>query len=194
MRAVETVLVLVAIASYSILGIIPIVGGIIASQPYPHILPQAPCQRKPLGVNSTHNQTSGKYYFTVIVSGFDAHYNLTTVDPPELVYFIRENYPDVIFEYPVKTMWDLIIENYYCDIAKALGMLYTIAFSTHGNGLPMNLCVYYDMETGYEYNLAIFDEGKYVINLLDGQIVNIDSVNEKFKLKHCYDSVKLKLQ
>ena len=26
---------------------------------------------------------------------FDAHYNITGVDPPELVYFIREHYPDV---------------------------------------------------------------------------------------------------
>lgn len=42
---------------------------------------------------------------------FDAHYNLTTVDPPELVYFIRENYPDVIIDRPQKTMWQLIIKN-----------------------------------------------------------------------------------
>ena len=26
---------------------------------------------------------------------FDAHYSLTTVDPPEAVYFIREHYPDL---------------------------------------------------------------------------------------------------
>ena len=42
---------------------------------------------------------------------FDAHYNLTTVDPPELVYFIRENYPDVEVHRPDKTMWQLIVEN-----------------------------------------------------------------------------------
>ena len=42
---------------------------------------------------------------------FDAHYNLTTVDPPELVYFIRENYPDVIVDKPEMSMWKLIIKN-----------------------------------------------------------------------------------
>jgi phosphoadenosine phosphosulfate reductase len=42
---------------------------------------------------------------------FDAHYNLTGIDPPELVYFIRENYPDVIIDRPRKTMWQLIVEN-----------------------------------------------------------------------------------
>lgn len=41
---------------------------------------------------------------------FDAHYNLTTVDPPELVWFIRRNYPDVQIHRPEKTMWQLIIE------------------------------------------------------------------------------------
>lgn len=45
---------------------------------------------------------------------FDAHYNVTSVDPPELIRFIRKNYPEVHFDYPrdrdgkVVTMWNLI--------------------------------------------------------------------------------------
>ena len=39
---------------------------------------------------------------------FDAHYNLTTVDPPELVHFIRREYPEVAWNRPKKTMWQLI--------------------------------------------------------------------------------------
>lgn len=45
---------------------------------------------------------------------YDAHYSLTSVDPPELVRFIREKYPDVIIDKPRwpdgkhKTMWNLI--------------------------------------------------------------------------------------
>ena len=42
---------------------------------------------------------------------YDAHYNLTTVDPPELVYFIRDNYSDVKKELPTETMWQLIERN-----------------------------------------------------------------------------------
>ena len=45
---------------------------------------------------------------------FDAHYAITSVDPPELIRFIREHYPDVIWERqydkdgkPI-TMWNLI--------------------------------------------------------------------------------------
>lgn len=29
---------------------------------------------------------------------FEAHYRVTSVDPPDLIYFIREHYPDVIFD------------------------------------------------------------------------------------------------
>lgn len=39
---------------------------------------------------------------------FDAHYNLTTVDPPELVRFIKKEYPDVEIHYPTLSMWRLI--------------------------------------------------------------------------------------
>ncbi len=41
---------------------------------------------------------------------FDPHYNLTTVDPPELVRFIREQYPDVVVDRPELTMWELIVK------------------------------------------------------------------------------------
>lgn len=42
---------------------------------------------------------------------YDAHHNITCVEPPELIYFIREHYPDVISESPKKTMWRLIVDS-----------------------------------------------------------------------------------
>jgi phosphoadenosine phosphosulfate reductase len=60
---------------------------------------------------------------------FDAHYNLTTVDPPELVHFIK-TFPDVQIHRPEKTMWQLIVKNgmpplrqkrYCCRILKEHG-------------------------------------------------------------------------
>lgn len=45
---------------------------------------------------------------------YDAHYNITSVDPPELVRFVKEQHPDVSRDYPrdkdgkVITMWNLI--------------------------------------------------------------------------------------
>ena len=40
---------------------------------------------------------------------YKAHFSLTTVDPPELVSFVR-NFNDVKIMYPEKSMWKLIIE------------------------------------------------------------------------------------
>lgn len=45
---------------------------------------------------------------------YDAHYSVSSVDPPELVRFIKDVHPDVAFDYPrdrdgnVVTMWNLI--------------------------------------------------------------------------------------
>lgn len=41
---------------------------------------------------------------------FDAHYNVTGIDPPELVYFMKKNYPDVIRDMHEKSMFRLIEE------------------------------------------------------------------------------------
>lgn len=38
---------------------------------------------------------------------FEAHYSLTTLDPPELVHFIKRNYPDVIIDRPKRTFLQL---------------------------------------------------------------------------------------
>jgi phosphoadenosine phosphosulfate reductase len=41
---------------------------------------------------------------------FDAHYNVTGIDPPELVRFIRQHHPDVEFVHPpVETWWQGIM-------------------------------------------------------------------------------------
>jgi phosphoadenosine phosphosulfate reductase len=40
---------------------------------------------------------------------FDAHFQFTTVDPPEVLRFIREHHPDVQWHYPQETMWQLIV-------------------------------------------------------------------------------------
>jgi len=44
---------------------------------------------------------------------FHVQYNITCVDPPELVYFVREmkkTYPFIEIHHPKKTMWQLIAE------------------------------------------------------------------------------------
>lgn len=67
---------------------------------------------------------------------FDAHYRITSVDPPELVQFIRDKHSDVARDYPrysdgtVATMWNLIprklmpptrLVRYCCQVLKESG-------------------------------------------------------------------------
>lgn len=67
---------------------------------------------------------------------FDAHYSVTSVDPPEVVRFIRQEYPDVEFRFPRYsdgkriTMWNLIplkmspptrTQRYCCEKMKESG-------------------------------------------------------------------------
>lgn len=58
---------------------------------------------------------------------FEAHYACTGIDHPELVRFIKRNYPDVIFELPKISFWKLVIERrmlptkqfrYCCEVLK----------------------------------------------------------------------------
>ena len=42
---------------------------------------------------------------------FDAHFHRTTVDPPEVIDFIREYYPDVEWDRPKRSMFQLILSN-----------------------------------------------------------------------------------
>ena len=60
---------------------------------------------------------------------FDAHMNLT-VDPPELIQFVRKHHPEVTLHRPEKTMWQLIVEKrvppdrlkrYCCPVLKERG-------------------------------------------------------------------------
>ena len=61
---------------------------------------------------------------------FTAHSHLTTVDSPELVRFIRKDYPEVQVEKPELTMWELIVKKqipplrrarYCCEVLKEQG-------------------------------------------------------------------------
>jgi len=92
------------------------------------------------------------------------------------------------------TAWDLIAENYYCDLAKALGIVYTIQFTQHGNTLDAEIHIYNDPETGYVYHLPVLSKGKYVVNFIDNKILNIESINKKLKLKRRYSGEELKLK
>jgi hypothetical protein len=88
--------------------------------------------------------------------------------------------------------WTLIAENYYCDIAKALGILYTIHLSDH-NSHDLRIQVYKQHGTLYQYNLVWVDGGKYVLNLESEEVVNKKSIPDNLVHVIEYSSTELKL-
>ena len=90
--------------------------------------------------------------------------------------------------------WDLIVDNYYCDLAKVLGIVYTLNLSEHGKNLAVEVRVYTDPKTGYQYCIAYLDQGKYILNLIDNRVLNKTDIAETLKLKRCYVATELKLE
>lgn len=90
--------------------------------------------------------------------------------------------------------WQLIIDNTYCDLAKVLGMLYTLHLSSH-EITQLNPCIkiYVDNTSRYQYHLAELDNGKYVLNLNDVEILNKKHINQ-LKLLCCYTAADLQLE
>lgn len=90
--------------------------------------------------------------------------------------------------------WTLLAENYWCDVAKALGIIYTIYFTHHRN-TPMELRVYYDYKDKQRYTVAWLAEGKYILNYWPYEIVNTKQVEEKqLHLLYQYSSTDLALE
>ena len=90
--------------------------------------------------------------------------------------------------------WTLLAENYYCDVAKALGILYTIYFSSHKQ-IDMQLRLYYDYKDKDRYNVVWLDNGKYILNYWPYERVNTEQVEEKqLQLLYQYSSKDLQLE
>jgi hypothetical protein len=104
--------------------------------------------------------------------------------PYYLDHLDQENWPDP---------WQLVYENYYCDLAKALGIVYTLHLSEHGKELSMSIKVYQDPLTRGQYNLAWIDQGKYVLNFIADEIVNRTQIPKELKLLTELSSQDLKL-
>lgn len=89
--------------------------------------------------------------------------------------------------------WTLIDKNIYCDIAKCLGIVYTLSLCKHRMDLDVELRTYVDTNNGHEYNLAWINQGKYIINMIDNEVLNINEFKKTLQLKHRFTAVDLKL-
>jgi hypothetical protein len=88
--------------------------------------------------------------------------------------------------------WQLIQDNYYCPLAKALGMLYTIDLSEH-TGVDLEIRVYNNQSDRAIHNLVWIDQGKYVLNSEDAVVLNKTHITQDYKLQFKISSNELKL-
>lgn len=65
--------------------------------------------------------------------------------------------------------WSLLGQERVCDLARALGMLYTVMMMQHPK-LKESCLVQTDHD-----NLVLIDQGKYILNWAPGQLLNIQS-------------------
>lgn len=108
---------------------------------------------------------------------------------PFVTYYLAADNPE---SWP--DPWELLAENYYCDVAKALGMLYTIYFTSHKDtDLEIRIC--YDYETKDRHNLVYVKQGKYILNYWPHEIVNKEQVEKKsLQTLYRYSSSDLQLE
>jgi hypothetical protein len=90
------------------------------------------------------------------------------------------------------TPWELIYDNIYCDLAKCLGIVYTLYLTSHQPHLEIRQ--YNDKEANILYNLVWVDKGKYVLNLEHDTVVNKKHIQSSFKLEKKITITDLKLE
>lgn len=104
---------------------------------------------------------------------------------PTVLHFLA---PDTKDEWP--NPWQLVTDNYYCDLGICLGMFYTLALieSPKFNNLAIEI---YKTPDGW-INLSSIDHGKYVLNFDHGRVVNSEYVSlDKINLVYSYSKIDL---
>ena len=118
---------------------------------------------------------------------FEAHYSVTSVDPPELVRFIKDVHPDVSFDIPrykdgtAITMWNLIpkmgipptrLARYCCKELK----------ESNGKGRVVVTGVRWDESTGRKANQFLVNIGEKA----DRLVYNDDNDASRRSVEQCY--------
>ena len=85
--------------------------------------------------------------------------------------------------------WDLLVENTYCTVARALGMCYTLLLTGEED---IDLVEATDPQ-GEDMVLVLVDRAKYVLNYWPDTVVNNNSSNFSIKRHIDVSSIKLKL-
>ena len=135
---------------------------------------------------------------------FDAHYCVTSIDPPELVRFIKKNYPDVKFERkhdkdgkPI-TMWKLIPEKgipptrlvrYCCEELKESNgegrVTVTGVRAAESGNRRKNQGVITVPKAGKKFQKLLEEENINFTQTPRGVVLNYDNAEKRRMVEHC---------
>ena len=98
--------------------------------------------------------------------------------------------PDEIESWP--TPWELINDNMYCDLAVALGMLYSLQLSKHSQEHKFSLAII--KHDSNWMNLCLADGWLSVLNWQEGFVVNTPTLPVTAIVQYHYNKVDLARQ
>lgn len=104
------------------------------------------------------------------------HYNVTGIDHPALFYFIRDNFPFVIYDYPDTNIWNLILKN---KLPPTRLMRYCCKELKERGGVG-RFCV-----TGVRWEESVRRKLHRGALEKDGVILNADNDEDRRELEHC---------
>jgi hypothetical protein len=89
--------------------------------------------------------------------------------------------------------WDLLAENVYDDMAKALGMVYTLYLSDHGPKHKFSVAIGQAGSSLADYHLALVDDGKYILNFQFNEVISNLQLDKDFAYIKVYTDRDLNL-
>lgn len=139
---------------------------------------------------------------------YDAHYSVTSVDPPELVSFIK-SFKDVHFDIPIDkegnpvTMWSLIpphrfpptrIARYCCEQLEEIGgagrMVITGVRWAESNNRRRNHGEVTIIKAKKKEKEQLLDSGNFSETLRGGVVLNNDNEDSRKMVEQCYRKTK----
>ena len=132
---------------------------------------------------------------------YDAHYSVTSVDPPELVQFIKEKYPDVSRDIPHDdygkpiTMWNLIprekypptrFARYCCEVLKEGGGEGRFTVTGVRWAESRNRKNNQGLVTVYKKDEEVASNPAFSVTAKGGMILNNDNAVDRRWMESCY--------
>jgi hypothetical protein len=113
-----------------------------------------------------------------LLQSINSWWNLSPWRPYHLHWDDRATWPDP---------WQLLSDNIYCDLARALGIMYTMVLVDHKDLYNSSI-----IETDIG-NLVQIDQGKYILNWGRDIVLNNNLEQQKIKNIISYDDIRQQL-